>query len=203
MDSSVSETYGDQEGSAYNGHFACTCYHPLFCFNQFGDVEGTLLREGNVHSAKDWQAVLEPIVARYRGQEIDCYFRGDAAFANPDIYEYLEGEGFLYAIRLPANDTLNKMIEPLTVRPVGRPPEKPQVRYRDFAVSGQELELSPPGDCQSGMAPGRIVPSYRIHRHQSEPVGKTGGAFLQSAGDGGAVDQGGQECHKVDTAFLS
>jgi len=65
-------------------------------------VEGTLLREGNVHSAKDWQAVLEPIVARYRGQQIDCYFRGDAAFANPDIYEYLEKEGFLYAIRLPA-----------------------------------------------------------------------------------------------------
>jgi hypothetical protein len=53
MDSSVSETYGEEEGTAYNGHFACTCYHPLFCFNQFGDVEGTLLREGNVHSAQD------------------------------------------------------------------------------------------------------------------------------------------------------
>jgi len=26
MDSSVSETYGEQEGTAYNGHFACTCY---------------------------------------------------------------------------------------------------------------------------------------------------------------------------------
>jgi hypothetical protein len=35
MDSSVSETYGEEEGTAYNGHFACTCYHPLFCFNQF------------------------------------------------------------------------------------------------------------------------------------------------------------------------
>ena len=23
-------TYGEQEGSAYNGHFGCTCYHPLF-----------------------------------------------------------------------------------------------------------------------------------------------------------------------------
>ena len=31
MDSSVSETYGQQEGTAYNGHFECTCYHPLFC----------------------------------------------------------------------------------------------------------------------------------------------------------------------------
>jgi DDE family transposase len=28
MDSSVSETYGQQEGTAYNGHFGCTCYHP-------------------------------------------------------------------------------------------------------------------------------------------------------------------------------
>jgi len=33
MDSSVSETYGLQEGAAYNGHFGCTCYHPLFLFN--------------------------------------------------------------------------------------------------------------------------------------------------------------------------
>jgi hypothetical protein len=34
MDSSESPTYGEQEGSAYNGHFGCTCYHPLFVFNQ-------------------------------------------------------------------------------------------------------------------------------------------------------------------------
>jgi hypothetical protein len=33
MDSSVSETYGHQLGSAYNGYFECTCYHPLFLFN--------------------------------------------------------------------------------------------------------------------------------------------------------------------------
>jgi hypothetical protein len=51
MDSSVSPTHGDQEGSAYNGHFACTCYHPLFVFNQLGDVERCALRPGNVHSA--------------------------------------------------------------------------------------------------------------------------------------------------------
>ena len=27
MDSSVSPTHGDQEGTAYNGQFGCTCYH--------------------------------------------------------------------------------------------------------------------------------------------------------------------------------
>src|SRR5215813_5722743 len=37
MDSSVSPTHGEQEMSVWNGHYACTCYHPLFVFNQFGD----------------------------------------------------------------------------------------------------------------------------------------------------------------------
>ncbi len=64
MDSSESPTHGDQEGSAYNGHFGCTCYHPLFCFNQFGDLERCALRPGNVHSADGWREVLEPVMAR-------------------------------------------------------------------------------------------------------------------------------------------
>ena len=54
MDSSVSPTHGDQEGSAYNAHFGCTYYHPLFVFNQFGDLERCTLRPGNVHSADGW-----------------------------------------------------------------------------------------------------------------------------------------------------
>ena len=83
MDSSESPTYGAQEGSAYNGHFGCTCYHPLFVFNQLGDLERCALRPGNVHSADGWRAVLEPVVARYRGTVKRLYFRGDAAFANP------------------------------------------------------------------------------------------------------------------------
>ena len=52
MESSVSPIYDDQEGTAYNGHFTCTCYHPLFLFNQFGDLERYALRSGNVHSAQ-------------------------------------------------------------------------------------------------------------------------------------------------------
>ena len=132
MDSSVSETYGQQEGSAYNGHFGCTCYHPLFCFNQFGDLERCQLRNGNVASAHDWRSVLEPIVARYRDLDIRRFFRGDAAFARPELYEFLEAEGYLYAIRLPGNEVLQREIEPLLTRPVGRPSNKPVVRHHDF-----------------------------------------------------------------------
>ena len=132
MDSSESPTHGQQEGSAYNGHFECACYHPLFCFNQYGDLEGAMLREGNVHSADNWRAVLEPVVQRYRELLLDRYFRGDAAFAQPGIYEYLEVERFLYAIRLPVNDVLYREIEHLMTRPVGRPSLKPKVFYHSF-----------------------------------------------------------------------
>jgi hypothetical protein len=132
MDSSVSETYGNQEGSAYNGHFGCTCYHPLFCFNQFGDLEGAMLREGNVHSSKDWKTLLKSITDRYRSLNILRFFRGDAGFANPGIYKFLERRHYYYAIRLPANDIVQGKISHLLKRPVGRPPDKPIVLYHDF-----------------------------------------------------------------------
>ena len=110
MDSSVSPTHGEQQGTAYNGHFGCTCYHPLFVFSQFGDLERSSLRPGNVHSAHEWRDVLEPVVARYRDRKLRRYFRGDAAFALPGIYEFLEVEGFSYAIRLPANKVLQESV---------------------------------------------------------------------------------------------
>ncbi len=133
MDSSVSPTHGDQEGSAYNGHFACTCYHPLFVFNQFGDLERCVLRPGNVHSADGWRGVLEPVVARYRTSELRRYFRGDAAFAAPDIYEFLEAEGYKYTIRLKANAILQESIAHLLTRPVGRPPNHVQRFHASFS----------------------------------------------------------------------
>jgi hypothetical protein len=61
MDSSVSPTHGEQVMSVWNGHYQCTCYHPLFVFNQFGDLERCVLRPGNVHSADGWEGVLKSV----------------------------------------------------------------------------------------------------------------------------------------------
>jgi hypothetical protein len=133
MDSSVSPTHGEQEKSCWNGHYECTCYHPLFLFNQFGDLERCALRPGNVHSASGWEDVLKPVVARYRGQVSRIYFRGDAGFANPDIYDYLEAEGIKYAIRLPTNRILQERISHLLTRPVGRPPNAVLRFYANFS----------------------------------------------------------------------
>jgi DDE family transposase len=137
MDSSESPTHGEQEGSVWNGHFGCTCYHPLFLFNQCGDLERSLLRPGNVHSSEDWRLVLEPVIARYRERGVDVYFRADAAFAKPQVYEFLEAEAIQYAIRLPANQVLQRRIGHLLTRPVGRPPKKPVVSYASFHYQAQ------------------------------------------------------------------
>ncbi len=133
LDSSESPVHGQQEGAKYNGHYGSVCYHPLFCFNQFGDCEGAMLREGNVSSADGWRELLDPIVKRYAESGLRRQFRGDAGFARPEIYEYLEEHDFLYAIRLPANAVLRREIEPYLARPEILEPGQPVVTYHDFA----------------------------------------------------------------------
>src|ERR1700689_399339 len=182
MDSSVSETYGEQEGTAFNGHFGCTCYHPLFCFNQFGDVEQSLLRDGNVHSAKDWRAVLEPVVARYQGRKIPLYFRADAAFANPELYEYLEAEGFEYAIRLPGNDALLRDIEPLLTRPVGRPSSAPVVWYAGFLYQAKSWDRARRVVAKVEWHSGELVPRIGFIVTNLTRPPKAGGRFYNQRG---------------------
>ena len=154
MDSSESPTHGQQEGSTWNCHFGCSCYHPLFVFNQFGDLERCTLRPGNVHSAEGWRTVLEPVIARYCKRGLDLYFRGDAAFAKPELYELLEAEEIGYAIRLPANTVLQERIGHLLTRPVGRPPNKPQAFFASFSYQAQ-----------SWTKPRRVV--AKVEWHQS------------------------------------
>src|SRR5438270_6739496 len=150
MDSSESPTYGEQEGSAYNGHFGCTCYHPLFVFNQFGDLERVMLRRGNHHGAKFWRRVLLPVIARYPEMKIPKFFRGDAAFASPKLFRLLEAESYWYAIRLKANAVLERQIAHLMKRPVGRPSKKPKVFYHGFRYQAQSWDRSRPVGAKVG-----------------------------------------------------
>jgi hypothetical protein len=132
MDSSESPVHGQQEGSAYNGHFETVCYHPLFLFNDHGDCLAAKLRSGNVSSADDWDELLLPEIDRQQEQGQRVAFRADAAFARPAIYEALETRGVEYAIRIPANKNLELAIEDLLFRSPGRPSRKPLVRYQGF-----------------------------------------------------------------------
>ena len=161
IDSSESPVHGQQEGAAYNGHFECMCYHPLFCFNQFGDCEGAVLRPGNVHSADGWEGFIEPIVERYLKLAVRLLFRADAAFAKPELYEYMEARRIGYAIRLPANDVLQREIAHLLVRPTEWPSRKPIVSYHDFAYQAQSWDV-----------PRRVI--AKVEWHQGELFPRVG-----------------------------
>ncbi len=83
--------------------------------------------------ADDWESVLKPVVVRSEGRKVRLYFRCDAAFVSPEMYEYLEAEGFLYAIRLPKNRILQERTAHLLTRPVGRPPNHVRRYYASFS----------------------------------------------------------------------
>ena len=132
MDSTEIPVYGQQEQSAYNGHFESTRYHPLLLFNREGDCLAAKLRPGNVHSTEGWQELLLPEIERQQQQGKEVVFRADAAFAKPELYEALEEREVKYAIRLPANDNLDRNITELLTRPLGRPSYKPVVWFKSF-----------------------------------------------------------------------
>ena len=158
MDSSESPTYGEREGSAYNGHFGCTGYHPLFLSDQFGDLERCALRPGNVHSADGWKDMLRPVFARYRGKVARLYFRADAAFAMPEVYEFLEAEGMKYMIRLPANRVLQDKIGHLLTRPVGRPLDEVRRFHASFSYQALSWEKQRRVVAKVEWHPGELYP---------------------------------------------
>jgi len=152
MDSTEIPVYGQQENSAYYGHFESTCYHPLLLFNRQGDCLAAKLRPGNVHSADDWEELLLPEIERQRKLGKEVVFRADAAFAKPEIYEALEERGVKYAIRIPANDSLERDIAGLLTRPVGRPSHKPVIWYKSFLYQAM-----------SWKTPRRVVAKVEFH----------------------------------------
>ncbi len=121
MDSTEIPVYGEQEQSAYNGYFESTCFHPLPLFNREGDCLAAKLRPGNVHSAEGWEELLLREIERQQGMGKGLR----SGVTRP--CEALEKRGVKYAIRIPANDSLEREIAELLPRPVGRPSHKPLV----------------------------------------------------------------------------
>ena len=136
MDSSESPVHGVQEGAVWNDHFHSKGLHPLFVFNQYGDLERCALRPGNVHSADGWEHVLKPVLARYSTEARPSIerrrFRADAAFAIPALFDLLEAESWDYAIRIKGNPKLYDQIGWLMKRRPGRPPNHVVRQYTSF-----------------------------------------------------------------------
>jgi len=97
---------------------------------------------------------------RYRNRAGRRYFRADAAFASPEVYEYLETEGFLYAIRLPGNPVLQRRISHLLTRPVGRPPQHVRRYYVSFDYQAQSWDRSRRVVAKIEWHPGELIPRF-------------------------------------------
>lgn len=102
--------------------------------------------------------MLEPVVARYRERDLRRYFRADAAFANPEVYEFLEAEGYKYTIRMPANRILQERIGYLLKRSVGRPPITIRRSYASFRYQAQSWAM-----------PRRVVAKVEWHPDELYP----------------------------------
>jgi hypothetical protein len=202
MDSTEIPVYGQQEQSAYNGHFESTCYHPLLLFNREGDCLAAKLRPGNVHSAEDWEELLLPEIERQQKLGKEVVFRADAAFAKPEIYEALEERGVKYAIRIPANESLERDIAELLTRPVGRPGHKPVVWYKGFLYQAASWKTARRVVAKVEFHFGELFPRVGFIVTNLETDSRAVVRFYNKRGHGGTVDQGRQAGGEDDAAEL-
>jgi hypothetical protein len=133
-------------------------YHPLFLFNGHGDCLAAKLRSGKVHSAEDWDELLLPEIERQHATGTRGAFRGDAAFAKPEIYQRLEERDVEYAIRIPTNKTLGLEIEDILFGTPGRPSRKHVVRSKSVRYQAD-----------SWTTPRRVVPKVEHHAGELFP----------------------------------
>lgn len=109
LDSTLLNTYGEQEGEAFNYHYQAHGYHPLLCYDGItGDLLKVELRDGTQYCSKEADEFMIPLLQEYRSKypSLPLYLRGDSGFATPELYEACEENDCKYAIRLKQNKTL-------------------------------------------------------------------------------------------------
>ena len=112
LDSTLLNTYGNQEGEAFNYHYQAHGYHPLLCYDGLtGDLLKAELRDGTQYCSNGAGAFMEPLLQEFRTRypSIQRYLRGDSGFAAPEVYEICEKNNCRYAIRLKENAKLREL----------------------------------------------------------------------------------------------
>ena len=113
LDSTLLNTYGNQEGEGFNFHYQAHGYHPLVCFDSItGDLLKIELREGTKYCGTDADQFILPLLVEFRTEHpsLPLYLRGDSGFASPNLYEVCEENDCKYAIRLKQNPTLLRYV---------------------------------------------------------------------------------------------
>jgi len=116
LDSTHTDTCGQQEDSAFNAHYQANGYHPLLAFETLSDsLLAAKLRPGNDYISKGAEKFLLQILREYRSGSRDILIRGDSGFAKPGIYRICTKKGLKFTIHLKANYKLQDIAERLIV----------------------------------------------------------------------------------------
>ena len=114
IDSTLLDTYGNQEGEGFNCHYQAHGYHPLLCYDGLtGDLLKAQLRDGTMYCGKEADIFMKSLLDEFLCDfpDMPLYFRGDSGFASPGLYEVLEDKNCKYAIRLKENAKLRELAE--------------------------------------------------------------------------------------------
>ena len=132
LDSTHSDTFGNQEQTAYNAHYGTTGYHPMVAFDGLtGDFLKAILRSGNQYTSKGIKEFLEPLLEHYNQTvpTTDILVRGDSGFATPDVFDLCETYDNHYVIRLKANRNLYRLAEEFVLYDNNHPWDEKEVYY--------------------------------------------------------------------------
>lgn len=106
VDSTHFDTFGHQEGAAYNAHYQTNGYHPLVAFDSTNeDLIDAQLRPGNTYTSTGAVDFLRPVIQHYQDSlpTTELLIRGDSGFATPELYQLCEQADVQYVIRLKSN----------------------------------------------------------------------------------------------------
>ncbi len=116
LDPTADPTHGQQQLTMFNGFYDQHQYLPMMLFEgTTGFPLGAWLRHGTAHAGLGAVEMIQRIVERLRQHwpEIMIFVRGDAGVASPEMYEYCESHGILYAFGYSTNSTLKHRVSEL------------------------------------------------------------------------------------------
>jgi DDE family transposase len=163
IDPSDDPTHGQQVLSFFHGYFDQYQYFPLFVFDgATGFPLAAWLRPGTVHASCGAVSVLRRIVGALRAAWPDVLIlvRGDTGLAVPEVYEFCEAEGLLYAFGYASNAVLkDRTAAALSDL------ETYYAYYQHREPEVQRFEVIEDYQADSWSRPRRIVAKLEINRH--------------------------------------
>lgn len=164
LDSTLFQTFGKQEQSAYNFHYSACGYHPLMLFNGLnGDLMKMELRNGSIYTSNNIKGFLKPVLKWLNRTYPKAHIlvRADSGFATPQLYDLCEECGVDFVIRLKSNATLKKYSDETLcsfMDTYGCDYTKHHIMYEEFHYQAKSWQMPQRVICRVERAAGELLP---------------------------------------------